>query len=363
MSSKPTSDPLDRRYLILAAVGVVLIGFIAWFAFDGIRQPQGNLPPDPDPSTGQLPVGKIDLMPDPVAPSPPDRPLELNLPALGTVKGAKWIRSVSIIKEDGNSLPPLDLLVDGQSQLLAARLGNEAFASHPAMDVYWRVLKQQTSVSEGLNKKVKSVRHLPLPWPSREAEAGIIRAYGGWQFAKPEIETWVPLAIEFQDDANLHATMLSVSTDGRIFEGRLHPKVHNEDGLSPYKHLYKPPVVAGASRFATMVKITTGSIPGLPAPYVEYNPVGFQGVFFTEPWASDSPWLDEQIDPVYGDRLPDEYYVPDDNAVGYNFLDSSKYIAYGYYQKKDGTVGVPIREEAEARYQARLAREAAEKGK
>lgn len=356
MSSKPTSDSFGCRYLLLAAVGFLLIGFIAWFAFDGMRQTQAKLPPISNPSVRQLSAGKV----DPADPSPPDRPLELNLPAIGTVRGARWIKNVSILKQDGSGLP-LHLLMDGQSQLLAARLGNEAFASHPNMDVYWKVLKQQTSVSEGLKKKVKSVRHLPLPWPSQEAESSLIGAWGGWSAVKSGIKTWVPLAVEFQDGPKLHATMLSVSTAGTIFEGRLHGHGY-EGGFSPHKHLYKPPVVAGASRFATMVEITTAPIRGLPPQYVDYNPVGFQGVFLTEPWASASPWLDEQIDPVYGNRRSDEYYIPDDNAVSSDTLRGNKYLAYGYYQKKDGSVGVPTREEAEARYQARLAHEAAEKG-
>lgn len=270
---------------------------------------------------------------------------------------------MDILQHDGKKFPLLDVMVDEAGRFLTARRGDEAFASYPKLDVYWNVLKQQTSNREGLKKRVKSVRNLPLPWPSRDTEDGIVSAGGrGEQTDRIKIHTWVPVAVEFYDDPALHATMISIRSEGTIIEAELNQGIR-ELLLSPDKHLYDPPVVAGANRFATLVKITTGPIAGLRAPYVGYEPVGFLGVYLTEPWAGLSPWTDEQIDPIYGDRRADESFIPDDIAVSDESIHPSRDWTYSYFRKEDGSVIAPQREEAEARYQARLAREAAEKRK
>lgn len=359
MPSRPNTRTSDIRYFTLLGLGLVFICFMAWFVVCDWHPTQVIANSDTKSIAHQIAIQKPDKSLEPLPAAFTGRPLEIDLPVIGAVHGSRWIKNAPIFDDGRPPEAQPDLLVDDKGHMLAAREGDSAYASLTNQEIYRKVLTSNAFSSDQSEAPIiKSIRHLPLPWPSDFISIGINRS-SKHNFQNLRLATWVPLVVEYEDDPALYATMLRVSTSGTIIEGQReywlpglllhHPK--------EVQIRYVKPVVAGANRFATLVFIETGKL-GLPH-YVEYSPLESAGMYLTEPWIGSSPWRDEQIDPFFGERRPDELFIPNDQPVRKPI--NQEPAIYQILQNADGEFFFPVREEAEARYQARLALEAAER--
>jgi len=340
-----------RALILLAAF--VLAAFLLWFIFENRRVVAQSAE---DPTTAAPSTAKMDARP--VIPNPSEsgsRPLEIQLPFVGTITGARWIKGVAYREDANPSNPPVDMLVDEQGQMLAARWGDDAYASVPGDAAYRNLFTGQHLTPDGQSSIPKSVRLLPIPFPNHNTEQALLGATQGGP-GPIKFQTWIPLCVEFEDDPTLYAAMFTIFTDGLLAESALNcvnGARLEEEGEIPTR--YRPPVIPGASRYATQAYISTAPIRGLPDPYQEYAPISFGGARVNEAWAGFSPWRDEQIDPDYGDRRVNELWTPHDRAI----YQQGAFLSLR--RNGEGKLYTPVNKESEARYEARLAREAAEK--
>jgi hypothetical protein len=108
-----------------------------------------------------------------------------------------------------------------------------------------------------------------------------------------------PVEVQIANESQVRQMLIKVWNDGTILEKSWKSNAPSADmgsGTIPFNS----PQIAGANHYSALVGIKLW----------QTNGEGGQERFVTEPWAGLCPWADEQLDPFYGELLPDELTVP-----------------------------------------------------
>lgn len=279
------------------------------------------------------------------------RPLQIEVPIVGNLHGVAWFK-LNYSDPEGR-MPSVDVLTNEQGLALMARHGEEAYATLPNQKACQEFLPKYFIPYSGYSA-LKYVRICPLPVDDPSFRQVILSNFVSSPLFR--LQTFIPLEFEFEKDPNgrrVRRGVLKITNCTTIGEADLH--VTYGDIFNPERKSYEPPVVAGANRFGTLVFLgfTEIPLPGEIDPNLNHSG---KPVSIHEPWARGTPWRDEQLDPIYGDYRIDELSIPSDSLV----LASED--LYGVWPTEKELI-LKLRPEAEARRAARLAQEAAGKGK
>jgi hypothetical protein len=283
------------------------------------------------------------------SPSHATRPLIVAHPLLGEVTGAKWLTNQMFRNLQsgyaGPEYPPLDLLLDPDGLVLAAVCGEITFSTIPDPKLYEEVLgyvaippgETYSHAPKELLGKIASVKLKPFPPDDPLMGSWIVSMTSRGEILKSGI--WFYSEVQFEGEPHPRNVMISTWNDGKINERThkgLSPSISFE--ADPNRIPYESPAIPGANRYAATVGIQVATTPGQSG----------LSRYVTEPWAGLSPWKDEQLDPNYGELLPDELLIPISETVDFNAYQS---------RLSAGANQWPIKPEVKAR----LEREAAEK--
>ncbi len=237
---------------------------------------------------------------------------------LGEIAGAKWIseqtfRNPDPLHSDVNTVTP-DILVDEQGRFLAAKAGDDAFTTVSIPERYHEVLGllletkgQHSEAPKELTERVLSVKIKPADLGNIDFRNMI------WSIAAdhrtPKYELWYHAEVEYEGESPPRNVLIHTWSLGPISEkSRKLPRFFAD--VEPEFIPYDSSAIPGANRYGTNVGIRA----------FQTNGEAGEERYVTEPWAGLSPWKDNELDPKYGELLPNEFSVPMDRTIDVRFF-------------------------------------------
>ena len=365
------SIPMNR-YLTtrnIAVTGAVTICAVMLFLIFNPSGENGEKAGRPRPgglSAGSGPPVPVQEMPDGT-----HRPLTLRIPAVGRVSGARWIpghQFWNINQRPGNDGPlitlPLDVLVDGDGNFLAARRNGTRFdtrmpdtSMHRLLQyaIYYeyqerrRLAQQQQGVLGPDLPEVSRVSPAKVPWDDPGLGDAVKKlmnlGFDGFtndkeleQAPQRFEETYLFLEVQFEGEAAPRHMAIRRTTEGRVWV--------NQWGARTYPALPEPYICNTNSNGASVSYLIVERRPAGPEFYS-----GLHRLYLTEPWDGPSPWPEERLDPNVGHDRINEFFFPDEAPYG-QMPDLLKWDL-----PPTSDVGKPFEERAQKNKAARLAQE------
>lgn len=308
------SNSTSSRSLFFSIIALLLLwlGFVEWKKFGATPVPNQNLISPESTETISRPISSS----RPIA--QPSQATRIHLPVIGEIVGSKWISGLTFKNPDplyseAYIITP-EILVDVEGRFLAARAGDDAFATFPTPKRYHEVMGllldrdvQHSEAPKALTERVLSVKIKPTDLENTDfqqmlwritANSGLFK-YGLWYHAE----------VQYEGETQPRTVLIHTWTLGPLSEKTQKLPRYFAD-IEPKFIPFDSPAIPGANRYGTNVGIKAW----------QTNGEAGEERYVTEPWAGLSPWKDDEMDPNYGELLPNEFSVPMDRTIDVRFF-------------------------------------------